>query len=70
MTKTFDPRQWVSQAEAAAIRGVSRQAISRLIKRKRLATLQVGGKTLLRRLEIERFERKRPGPARKKKSSK
>src|ERR1700733_15672254 len=44
---------WISQAEAARIRGVSRQAIGRLIQRNRLETLSVGGRMLVRRKDIE-----------------
>ncbi|MGP8260039.1 MAG: helix-turn-helix domain-containing protein [Acidobacteriaceae bacterium] len=53
--------EWVSQAEAARIRGVSRQAISRLIKKGRLQVLEIGGKVLLNRSEIEAFVPDPPG---------
>jgi excisionase family DNA binding protein len=52
---------WVSQAEAARIRGVSRQAISRLIKKGRFQVLEIGGKVLLNRSEIEAFVPELPG---------
>jgi excisionase family DNA binding protein len=52
---------WVSQAEAARIRGVSRQAIARLIKRGRFRTLSIGGKVLLKRLEVENYKPELPG---------
>jgi excisionase family DNA binding protein len=52
---------WVSQAEAARIRGVSRQAISRLIKKGRLRVFRIGGKVLLNRSEIENFIPEQPG---------
>jgi len=48
--------EWISQAEAARIRGVSRQAIGRLIKRKRLQTLKIGGRMLVRRKDVENFK--------------
>jgi excisionase family DNA binding protein len=48
--------EWISQAEAARIRNVSRQAIGRLIKRKRLQTLKIGGRMLVRRRDIEQFK--------------
>ena len=48
--------EWISQAEAARIRSVSRQAIGRLIKRKRLKTLKIGGRMLVRRKDIEDFK--------------
>jgi len=47
--------EWISQAEAARIRGVSRQAIGRLIKRERLQTLKIGGRMLVRRKDVEDF---------------
>jgi excisionase family DNA binding protein len=46
---------WVSQAEAARLRGVTRQAISRLIKKGRFQVLRIGGKALLNRTEIVNF---------------
>lgn len=67
--KNFDPAQWLSQAEAAEIRGVSRQAIAGLLKKGRFTTLSIGGKILLKRSEVEEFKPKPPGPAPKKKAS-
>lgn len=52
---------WVSQAEAARIRGVSRQAISRLIKKGRLQVFRIGGKVLLNRAEVINFVPEQPG---------
>ena len=68
--KNFDPAQWVSQAEAAEMRGVTRQAIARLVGKGRFTTLSIGGKTLLRRSEVEAFKPKPPGPSPKMKQSK
>jgi excisionase family DNA binding protein len=56
----FDPSAWISQAEAARIRGVTRQAIHRLIQRGKLSTLELGGHVLVSRAEIETFQ---PGEA-------
>jgi len=67
--KNFDPGQWVSQAEAAEIRGVSRQAIAGLLKKGRFTTLSIGGKILLKRSEVEEFKPKPPGPSPKKKAT-
>ena len=53
--------EWVSQAEAARIRGVSRQAIAQLIKKGRLQVLRIAGKVLLKRAEIESFVPDQPG---------
>ena len=68
--KTFDPAQWVSQAEAAEMRGVTRQAIARLVGKGRFTTLSIGGKTLLKRSEVEEFKPKPPGPSPKAKQPK
>jgi excisionase family DNA binding protein len=59
--ETFLADDWVSQAEAARIRGVSRQAIARLIKRGRFRTLTIGGKVLLRRTDVKNYKRELPG---------
>ena len=48
--------EWISQAEAARIRGVSRQAIAELVKRQRLDTLKIGGRLLVQRKDIEEFK--------------
>jgi|ERR1700729_2002021 excisionase family DNA binding protein len=48
-------QKYISQAEAARIRGVSNQAIADLIVRRRLTTIKVAGRTLVLRSEIESF---------------
>jgi len=58
--QTFFPEDWISQSEAARLRGVSRQAISKLIKKGHLRTLLVGGYILVNRTDIENFK---PGSA-------
>jgi hypothetical protein len=69
MKQSFDPSQWMSQSAAAAARKVSRQAIAKLVAKGRFTTLEVGGKILLNRREVESFKPQRPGPAPKKKRS-
>jgi len=64
------PAQWISQADAAEIRSVTRQAIARLVKKGRFTTLSIGGKTLLKRAEVEDFKPKPPGPLPKAKQTK
>jgi excisionase family DNA binding protein len=59
--KNIKPEEWVSQAEAARIRGVSRQAIARLVKKGRFRTLEMGGRHLLRRRDVERYRAEPPG---------
>ena len=55
-----DPSDWISQAEAARLRKVSRQAIALLVKKGRLSVLKIGGRVLVRRKEVEEFT---PEPA-------
>lgn len=50
------PDEWISQAEAARIRGVSRQAITKLVAKGRLRSVEIGGRVLVRREDVERFE--------------
>jgi excisionase family DNA binding protein len=49
------PKEYISRAEAARIRGVSQPAIVDLIRRGRLKTVAVAGKSLLFRSEVEAF---------------
>lgn len=51
----IEPSDWISQAEAARLRGVSRQAISKLVRKGRLKTLEIGGHVLVSRAEVEQF---------------
>ncbi|WP_428310918.1 helix-turn-helix domain-containing protein [Hydrocarboniphaga sp.] len=60
LSMTLDLSEWISQAEAARLRGVSRQAIAKLVANGRLATLDVGGRAFVRRGDIVSFE---PNPA-------
>jgi hypothetical protein len=53
--------EWISQAEAARIRGVSRQAIRNLIDRDKLRTLEIGGKVLVSRSEAVEHKPEPPG---------
>lgn len=57
----FLASDWVSQAEAARLRGVSRQAIAKLVRKGRLRTLEVGGHVLVNRTDILNFEPQQPG---------
>lgn len=65
MTKRTDS-EWITQAEAARIRKISRQAIARLIARGRLGTTEFGGRMFVSRRDVEAFEAARRGrkPAR------
>jgi excisionase family DNA binding protein len=60
--KLEDLRDLISQAEAARIRGVTRAAIRDLIRRQRLRSIEVGGRELVYRSEVEAFQKDKPGP--------
>lgn len=47
--------KYISQAEAARIRGVSKQAIANLINRGRLSSFSIAGRILVIRDEVEAF---------------
>jgi excisionase family DNA binding protein len=61
---------WISQVEAARIRGVSKQAIAKLIARKRMSAREIGGRMLVRRSEVEAFVPMPIGRPRKKSAPK
>lgn len=56
MAEALNLKDLISQAEAAEIRGVSRASINELVKRGRLRSVEIGGKTFLYRSEVESFE--------------
>jgi hypothetical protein len=56
MADLFDPKDLISQADAAKLRGVSRSSINELVTRGRLKTVEIGGKPYLFRKEVEGFE--------------
>lgn len=64
-SSTVAKNDWISQAEAARIRRVSRQAISRLIKRGRLNTTTVAGYVLVSRKDVVEFKPRMAGRPRK-----
>jgi excisionase family DNA binding protein len=49
-------------SEAAKARNVSRQAIHALIERGRLRSVNMFGRVLLYRCEVEAFQKEPPGP--------
>ncbi len=59
--KASDLDNLITQAEAARLRGVSREAISDLVARGRLQSVEVAGTRLVRRSEVENFVEKRAG---------
>lgn len=48
--------EWMSQSEAARLRGTTRQAIARLVDRGRLETVVVAGRKLVRRSDVLAFD--------------
>lgn len=59
--RSIVPCDWVSQAEAAQIRGVSRQAISKLVRKGRLKSMVIGGHTLVSRAAVLSFQPRAAG---------
>lgn len=51
-----DLKDLVTQAEAARIRGVSREAIYGLVARGKLAPVEIGGQKFLKRSEVESYK--------------
>jgi len=56
-----DLNDLITQADAARIRDVSREAIADLITRGRLATVEVAGQKFVKRSEIENFVTRKAG---------
>lgn len=57
--------EWVSPAEAARIRGVTRQAIMKLMKLGRIEMAEIAGKKLVRLSALKEFKPSSPGRKRK-----
>lgn len=60
MSTILIPSDLISQAEAARLRGCSRQAISRLIQRGKIKVYHIAGFQFLSKAEILKYEAK-PG---------
>ena len=58
-------QEWISQAEAARLRGVTRQAIYFLVKNGRLRSLRVAGRHLVYRKDVLEFKAEGRGRPRK-----
>lgn len=56
MAESLNLDDLISQAEAAEIRGVTRASINELVKRGRLRSVGIAGRTFLYRSEVESFE--------------
>ena len=55
------PPDLITQAEAARLRGVTRQAIHKLVLKGRLNTYEVAGNVLIRRADVLAYEAGQPG---------
>jgi predicted DNA-binding protein YlxM (UPF0122 family) len=53
--KNFDTTKWLSKVEAGFLAGITTQAISDLIRRRRLRTMESSGKTLVQRSSLDKF---------------
>lgn len=53
---TINTNDWISIPQAAEIRGTSRQAMTKLVIKKRFKTIIIGGYTLVNRKDVENFE--------------
>jgi len=61
LPELISPSEWISQAEAAQLRGVSRQAISKLVRKGRLKSIVVGGHTLVSKSDVVSFQPRTAG---------
>jgi excisionase family DNA binding protein len=52
----FDAGEWITKAEAARVRGVTRQAIAKLVGKGKLTTLEIAGHTLVKRADVEAYK--------------
>ena len=52
-----DLQDLITQAEAARLRGVSREAIYGLVARGKLIAVEIGGQKFLKRSEVESYTR-------------
>lgn len=57
-----DLNELITPTQAARIRGVTRAAITSLIRRERLHAIEIAGRPFLRRSEVENFAPEKPGP--------
>lgn len=62
----INPEDWITQAEAARVRKVSRQAIHKLVRDGRLRTIDFGGIALVSKFDVQNFEAKNSGRPKKK----
>jgi len=61
-TESDDMDDLITQTEAAKLRGISLPSINELVRRGRLRSKEMFGKTLVYRSEVVGFEKEKPGP--------
>lgn len=57
----IDLSDWITQAEAARLRHVTRQAIGRLVGSGRFRTMEIGGRPFVNRSDVLAYEPHLPG---------
>lgn len=57
--------EWISQAEAARLRGVTRQAIAKLVRKGKVRKTIFGGHTFINKADILNFTPSKAGRPRK-----
>lgn len=65
----INPEDWISQAEAAKLRNVSRQAISQLVQKGRFRTFEISRHVLVHRRDVLNFKPDKGGRPPKSNSS-
>ena len=65
MMKKISVEDLISLAEAARLRGVSRQAIDDLVKRGKIQTVEIAGRRLVRKQDVDGYEQELGGRPRK-----
>ncbi len=65
MSKKISTSDWITQSEASRLRGVSRQAINKLVKGGKVRTLLMAGVLLVHKQDIKEFEAAKPGRPKK-----
>jgi len=59
--RKINPLEWISQTKAAEMRGVSRQAIWKLVTKGRIKSIEIAGHRFVSLADVEGFQRRRPG---------
>lgn len=52
----FRSADWITQADAARMRRVTRQAIAKLVRKGKFSLLTIAGRVFLKRTDVERYK--------------